>query len=63
MEYEHFMGRQILSGGFLKYEITFSLRCKTLNERYKGLKDTWHHGVLYVEYERLKKIKEEEHQQ
>ena len=29
----------------------------------KGLKDAWRLGVLHVEYERLKKIQEEQHQQ
>ena len=36
---------------------------KLLMRGVKGLKDTLHHGVLHVEYERLKKIKEEQHQQ
>ena len=29
----------------------------------KGLKDAWRLGVLHVEYERLKKIQEEQQQQ
>ena len=29
----------------------------------KGLKDAWRLGVLHVEYERLKKLKEEQQQQ
>ena len=29
----------------------------------KGLKDAWRLGVLHVEYERLKKIKEQQQQQ
>ena len=31
---------------------------KLLTEGVKGLKDAWRLGVLHVEYERLKKIKE-----
>ena len=29
----------------------------------KGLKDAWHLSVLHVEYERLRKIQEEQQQQ
>ena len=36
---------------------------KLLTEGVKGLKGAWRLGVLHVEYERLKKILEEEQQQ
>ena len=36
---------------------------KLLMGRIKGLKDAWRLGVLHVEYERLKKLKEEQQQQ
>ena len=36
---------------------------KLLMGRVKGLKDAWRLGVLHVEYERLKKLKEEEQKQ
>ena len=36
---------------------------KLLMGSVKGLKDAWHFGVLHVEYERLKKIQEEQQQQ
>ena len=36
---------------------------KLLMGRVKGLKDAWRLGVLHVEYERLKKLKEEQQQQ
>ena len=36
---------------------------KLLTEGVKGLKDAWRLGVLHVEYERLKKIQEEQQQQ
>ena len=36
---------------------------KLLMEGVKGLKDAWRLGVLHVEYERLKKIQEEQQQQ
>ena len=36
---------------------------KLLMRVVKGLKDPWRLGVLYVEYERLKKIQEEQQQQ
>ena len=57
------MGWQILAERFLKHEVTLSLRCKTLNGGVKGLKDAWRLGVLHVEYEKLKKIQEEQQQQ
>ena len=34
---------------------------KLLTEGVKGLKGAWRLGVLHVEYERLKKMKEEKH--
>ena len=36
---------------------------KHLMEGVKGIKDAWRLGVLYVEYERLRKILEEQQQQ
>ena len=36
---------------------------KILMNGAKGLKDAWHLGVLHVEYEKLKKIQEEQQQQ
>ena len=36
---------------------------KLLTEGVKGLKGAWRLGVLHVEYERLKKIREEQQQQ
>ena len=36
---------------------------KLLTEGVKGLKGAWRLGVLHVESERLKKIREEQHQQ
>ena len=36
---------------------------KLLMGSVKGLKDAWSIGFLHVEYERLKKIQEEQHQQ
>ena len=35
---------------------------KLLMGRVKGLKEAWRLGVLHVEYERLKKLKEEQQQ-
>ena len=36
---------------------------KLLKGDVKGLKDAWRVGILHVEYERLKKIQEEEQEQ
>ena len=36
---------------------------KLLMRGIKGLKDAWRLGVLHVEYERLKKLQEEQQQQ
>ena len=36
---------------------------KILMGRVKGLKDAWRLGVLHVEYERLKKLQDEQQQQ
>jgi len=38
-------------------------KLKLLMGGVKGLKDAWRLGVLHVEYERLKKIQEEQQQQ
>ena len=35
---------------------------KLLTEGVKGLKDAWRLGILHVEYERLKKIQEQQQQ-
>ena len=35
---------------------------KLLTEGVKGLKDAWRLGILHVEYERLKKIQEQQEQ-
>ena len=54
------MGWQILAKRFLKHEVTLPSDAKLLIGGVKGLKDAWRLGVLHVEYERLKKIQEEQ---
>ena len=45
---------------FLEHEVTFSSDAKLLMGGVKELKDAWRLGALHVEYERLKKIQEEQ---
>ena len=56
------MGCQILAKRFLKHEVTFTCWCKAIHGGVKGLKDAWRLGVLYVEYEKHKKIKDQQQQ-
>ena len=48
---------------FLKMKSHSPANAKLLIDGVKGLKDAWRLGVLHVEYERLKKIKEEQQQE
>ena len=48
---------------FLEMKFHSPADIKLLTEGVKGLKDAWRLGVLHVEYERLKKIQEEQQQQ
>ena len=48
---------------FLKMKSDYPSDAKLLMGGIKGLKDAWRLGVLHVEYERLKKMQEEQQQQ
>ena len=47
---------------FLEMKFHSPADVKLLTEGVKGLKDAWRLGVLHVEYERLKKIQEQQQQ-
>ena len=47
---------------FLEMKFHSPADIKLLTEGVKGLKDAWRLGVLHVEYERLKKIQEQQKQ-
>ena len=45
---------------FLKNEVTSPSDARLLIRGVKGLKDVWRLGVVQVEYERLKKIQDQQ---